>query len=131
MSFSWADYLLLAQELEVQCQAPQSTLIEAKLRAAISRAYYAVFGEACMFLSQKERLTLPREGRHEFVIREFTTSPSRDRMAIGTNLRRLRDHRNTADYQRSTIERLPFVAQTVIQLSQDVITSINQLRNLP
>jgi len=41
MSFDWADYLTLAQELADQAASSQST--EAKLRSAISRAYYAAF----------------------------------------------------------------------------------------
>jgi hypothetical protein len=45
MTFNWADYLTLAQQLR-QLAAPTkdfSPISEAAYRAAISRAYYAVF----------------------------------------------------------------------------------------
>ena len=41
MSFDWSEYLKLAQELAGQTGNPASQ--EARLRAAVSRAYYAVF----------------------------------------------------------------------------------------
>jgi uncharacterized protein (UPF0332 family) len=129
MSFNWVDYLQLARELEGETKNSEDSLLEAKLRTAISRAYYAAFGEACLLLIQKDGITLPREGRHDFVIRVLSNSPYRTRKSIGSNLRRLRDHRNTADYQRSNIDKLPYLTQTVIQLAESVISSIHQLRD--
>ena len=41
MSFDWSEYLDLARELALQGSAP--SLSEARVRAAISRAYYAAF----------------------------------------------------------------------------------------
>ena len=48
MSFVWSDYLDLAKEL--LGSAVGSPIEEAKLRSAISRAYYAVFNEARNYL---------------------------------------------------------------------------------
>ena len=49
MSFDYIDYLYLAQELVGQTP-PQAAQPEAKLRSAISRAYYAAFLKARAFL---------------------------------------------------------------------------------
>jgi hypothetical protein len=60
MSFGWLDYLTLAEAL-VQARttfAPE----EACCRAAISRAYYAVYGAARTRAREQERLQLPATG---------------------------------------------------------------------
>ena len=48
MSFDWSEYLNLAQELAGQATGPSSQ--EAKLRSAVSRAYYAAFYAATALL---------------------------------------------------------------------------------
>ena len=65
MSFVWSDYLELAKEL--LGGAVGSPLEEAKLRSAISRAYYAVFNEARDYLVlNKPDLIIPNTGEaHE------------------------------------------------------------------
>ena len=49
MSFEWADYLAVAQELAGQ-PMPNPPSREAKLRSANSRAYYAAFWVALIHL---------------------------------------------------------------------------------
>ena len=60
MSFAWLDYLTLAEAL-LQARttfAPE----EACCRAAISRAYYAVYGAAHMRAREQDGLQLPTTG---------------------------------------------------------------------
>ncbi len=54
MSFEWSEYLNVAQELIEQ--AKKASYQEAKVRAAISRAYYAAFGAARNHLRYKDKI---------------------------------------------------------------------------
>lgn len=77
MTFHWSEYLDLAREL---AQQPTD---EAKLRSAISRAYYAAFIKSRNFLQQREGLNIPTENTHKYIINYFlTSSPPRRRMGI-------------------------------------------------
>ena len=97
MSFAWLDYLVLAEAL-LQARttfAPE----EACCRAAISRAYYAVYGAALTRARAQDGLQLPATGEaHQRVITHYRQGPSSLHRAIGNNLRRLRRARNHADY---------------------------------
>ena len=70
MSFAWLDYLALAEAL-VQARttlAPE----EACCRAAISRAYYAVYGAARTRARDQDGLQLPATGdAHQRVIMHY------------------------------------------------------------
>lgn len=93
MSFDWADYLKVAQELAGQCGIADRR--DAKLRSSISRAYYAVFCLARRYLTTRESATIPAGGEaHEVVERKFRlVNPS-----VAENIKRLRIARNRADY---------------------------------
>jgi len=89
MSFAWIDYLVLAEALlQVRMTlAPE----EACGRAAISRAYYAVYGAARTHARAQEGLQLPTTGdTHQRVITHYRQGASPLHRAIGDNLRRLR-----------------------------------------
>jgi len=58
MSFDWSEYLSVAQELA--SGANTSANKEAKLRSAISRAYYAAFILARSYLRDREELLILR-----------------------------------------------------------------------
>jgi len=96
MSFAWLDSLTLAEAL-LQARttvAPE----EACCRAAISRAYYAVYGVARTRAREQEGLQLPATGdAHQRVITHYFRGPSPLHRAIGDNLRQLRSVRNRAD----------------------------------
>lgn len=97
MSFDWLEYLDLAQQLTRSTTGPSSR--EARLRSAISRAYYAAFCKARNHLLKKG--PIPNEKKinmHKYVREQFMGSPDKARKKIGADLNRLRTDRNKADY---------------------------------
>lgn len=112
MTFNWSEYLNLAQELTGSATTPSSQ--EAKLRSAISRAYYAAFIQARNFLRDREGLTIPLENTHQYVINQFKNSHDRVRKKVGGRLFRLRQARNEADYKDAVVG--------LVQNSQDALT---------
>lgn len=72
MRFNWSDYFKLAQELVRQ--SLRSRIKEAKLRSAISRAYYAAYIKARNHLRDKDGVTIPRRDVHQYVINFFSNS---------------------------------------------------------
>src|SRR5882724_11365786 len=97
MSFPWLEYLVLAEAL-LQARttlAPE----EACCRAAVSRAYYGVYGAARTRARDQDGLQLSATGdAHQRVIPHYRQGPSSLYRAIGDNLRRLRHAHNRADY---------------------------------
>jgi len=93
--FDWPEYQVLAQEL-VQGGLIRSRL-EARLRSAISRSYYATF---CVARNQlcREGIHIPRRDTHKFVWGEFKKSTELQRKKIGVNGSRLAKDRAKADY---------------------------------
>jgi uncharacterized protein (UPF0332 family) len=100
MHFDWPYYLEVAQHLTEQAADAPPELQEAKYRAAISRAYYAVFGRARHHLRYVERRKEPAYiNLHMYVAQTFAGAPDDpDRQDIGFHLGRMRDDRNAADY---------------------------------
>lgn len=103
MSFDWEDFLELAEYLsEEMYKAPLSELTptkEADLRTAISRAYYAAFNNAQIFLDNKNDTTIETgKGVHERLISRFLNHPTRARQIMGDQLRRIMRKRVDADY---------------------------------
>jgi uncharacterized protein (UPF0332 family) len=108
MSFDWPDYLSLAVELHSTHDASQE-LQEARLRSSISRAYYAVYNEARRLL-QSHGVKLRGEFAHAQVLDELKSLGTKgDR--ISSMLRRLRDDRNKADYDRTIKSKLSDLTQ--------------------
>ena len=101
MAFDWIAYLWLAKELVGQATIPSGE--EAKLRAAISRAYYAAFHSARMYMRRQGAPTpaVRTYTAHEAVIHWFEDQPQRQYKAVGARLRRLKDERVAADYERN------------------------------
>lgn len=58
MSFDWSEYVDIAQELAIQAKS-NSPHQEAKQRASMSRAYYAVFGKARDHLGRYDKIREP------------------------------------------------------------------------
>ena len=129
MSFAWSDYLALAEAL-LQARttfAPE----EACCRAAISRAYYAVYGVARTRAREQEGLQLPATGEaHQRVIAHYFQGPSPLHRAIGDNLRQLRSVRNRADYD-DQLDRPVARAEFAVRRARQVVAQLQALAPAP
>ena len=129
MKFDWSEYLKLAQELAAM--SGDAANQEAKLRSAISRAYYSVFCLARNYLRDVEKN--PRLSRknnfdvneHQYVAEEFTYHPSKSQKMkdIGRDLARLRKIRNKADYA-DIIFSLQGESNNAFNLAQSLMTAL-------
>jgi uncharacterized protein (UPF0332 family) len=133
MKFDWSEYLNLATELAAL--SSDSDDVEAKLRSAVSRAYYAVFCLSRNYLRDIEKD--PRLSRknssdineHQYVAKEFIfhKSKNKEMIKIGENLSRLRELRNKADYA-DTIFNLQKDVNYALKLAQNIISVLNSLK---
>jgi hypothetical protein len=125
MSFDWREYLVLAEAL-VQTRttlAPE----EACCRAAVSRAYYAVYGVARTQARDHAGLQLPATGdAHQQVGLHYRTGPSPRHRAIGEHLRQLRRARNRADYA-DQLARPVATAQWAVRQARQVLRQLQAL----
>ena len=124
MSFPWLDYLVLAEAL-LQARttlAPE----EACCRAAISRAYYAVFCMSRNYLREQEGRQVPSRDVHRYVRDAFKKSPDRLHKQIGYDLDRLRSDRNKADYDDS-VANLDKMANADVALAHKIIRAFARL----
>jgi len=132
MRFDWSEYLKLAQELAAT-NSDSSANRDAKLRSAISRAYYSTFCLARNYLRDIEKdPRLFRKNRdineHQYVADEFINHRSKNKnlVKIGENLSRLRELRNKADYE-DTMFNLPTQARTALKLADNIIAVLSKL----
>ena len=107
MHFDWNDYIKLAEELAL-------TQNQAKLRSAVSRAYYGVFSQ-CRTFCKKSMDKSPDV--HRKIIEKLKMGETREEISLGNSLSNLRDKRNEADYN-------SFAAFT----PQDTISNINEAK---
>jgi hypothetical protein len=125
MSFAWLDYLVLAEAL-LQARttlAPE----EACCRAAISRAYYAVYGVARTRARDQEGLQLPATAdAHQLVITHYRQGASPLHHAIGDIVRQLRSARNRADYA-DHLDRPVALAQFAVRRARQVVAQLQAL----
>jgi len=132
MRFDWSEYLNLAKELAAT-NSESSANRDAKLRSAISRAYYSTFCLARNYLRDIEKdPTLFSKNRdinkHQYVAQEFINHRSKNKnmVKIGENLSRLRELRNKADYE-DTMFNLPTQARTALKLADNIIAVLSKL----
>ena len=127
MKFDWEEYFNLAQELA-------GTNEEAKLRSAVSRAYYSAFCLARNYLrdiQQDPRLSRNKTydiNDHQYVAEEFihNQSKSQTMIEIGKDLTRLRKMRNKADYE-DTMFNLQREARNALVLAENIISALSNL----
>jgi uncharacterized protein (UPF0332 family) len=125
MSFDWLEYLRLAHQLVAP--GPSAVSQEARLRSAISRAYYAAFKMAYNYLRDRDKtIVFVRTDVHSLVLERYKYSPDRSHREIGVNLDRLRRERNRADYDDS-IERLPDTAAKALLQAEKIISGLAKL----
>jgi len=91
MSFDWTHFLDVARDL-----ADNSDLdTEARLRSAVSRAYYAAFNHARTYLTSRGVTFFREFGDHERVLEQLRSHGHTD---LADELYRMRRWRNRADY---------------------------------
>lgn len=134
MSFEWADYLAVAQELAGQ-SVPNPPGREAKLRSANSRAYYAAFWVALIHLRDVHgdaNLDNPQLASvHAYVRDQYRyANANRIRRQIGEDLTRLLVGRRTADYndRQLNLARLARDTESSLVLAAQVIRAVHTLR---
>lgn len=104
MTFEWVHYLDLARELkEISRQSKSDEEFEARLRSCISRAYYAAFHAASLYLENNMNYVMKKGGNssHQEVCREFQRNKENDSklILIGDELYNSCVARNKADYR--------------------------------
>jgi len=126
MKFDWEEYFNLAKELA-------GTTEEAKLRSAVSRAYYSAFCLARNYLRDIEQDPKLSHNQtdinvHKYVADEFIhhKSKSKTMIEIGKDLNRLRPRRNKADYE-DIIFNLPKEVITALMLAENIISALRKL----
>jgi uncharacterized protein (UPF0332 family) len=126
MSFDWEEFLILAHELVGK--STRSAHEDAKMRSAISRAYYAAFNRAKSYLIDKDYdRSIPTDGRaHEEVKNKFLNHDDERRQRIGTNLERILKDRKRADYN-NTFQNLPVQVSLVLKQARQVIELLDKL----
>jgi len=129
MSFPWLEYLVLAEAL-LQARTTLASE-EACCRAAVSRAYYAVYGAARTQARDQDGLQLPATGdAHALVSTHYRQGPSPLHRAIGDNLRRLRRARNRADYD-DQLDQPVARAQFAVRRARQVVAQLQALAPPP
>mgnify|MGYP001144631453 CR=1 FL=1 len=125
MSFSWSDYLNVAEHLVEYSQ--QSSYEEGCLRAAISRAYYAALNTSRDLLQNQWGINVPTDASiHKFIPQCFRDEDKPERKEIGMVLDRLRDRRRKADYS-DEISKPRSLARNSLADAQFVIERLSTL----
>lgn len=131
-TFTWKDYLDLADDLA------KNNTDEAKLRAAISRAYYAAFCNARNYMINNDHHNFPHETRehHKYLAKyfrgELEESKPDDldgtRERIGNDLNSMRFDRRKVDYEDyvCNLERLEKKATEVLKRSRRVVLKLER-----
>ncbi|MDQ1282708.1 MAG: hypothetical protein QG666_497 [Euryarchaeota archaeon] len=131
VNFDWKKYLDLAEDLA------QNETDEAKLRASISRAYYAAFCNARNYMKCKDHNEFPPNAKehHKYLAQYFRgesdeskTDIDGSRNKIGKYLNSMRHDRRKVDYDDyvSDLEKLKKTADEVLKRSRHVVLKIEQ-----
>lgn len=125
MNFNWGDFLTSAQELVAQ--PPSIPNQEARLRSAISRAYYASFCKARNVLRDKQQIQIQLTGEaHRIVWSHFKNRPQTAHKKIGENLRRLLHDRRCADYD-DVILNLPMLVNKALLRARENASALDHI----
>ena len=112
-------------------------LQEARFRASISRAYYALFGQARNYLRRHDHvreIRIDSNGQriniHRFVREQFINRADQDYQEIGEALDRLSEYRNIADYDLNypVLNNLPFTTQAALRWTREALAKLNRLQ---
>jgi len=127
MSFDWNEYYQLSRELAGLATGVSTQ--EAKMRSAISRAYYAAFCKARDYLLQTYPEEVLPQGSdiHYYVPRRFESSSDKMRRDIGEHLRILRTYRNRADYD-GVVRDLATTTQQALRRASSALQQLSKLK---
>ena len=128
MSFDWNMYLKLAGQLADG--SGESGMQEAKLRAAISRAYYSAYHVARVFLQDvRHDRTHPDLGSaHAHVRTLFLDAGGDINRRIATYLSTLHADRKHADYDDEFRGRIASKASFCLENAKTIISLVDELR---
>jgi len=68
-------------------------------RSAVGRYYYAAFGLVKNYFESNHHIKVPSHNGHSFLINNLKRSNFEEEVNLGTNLEKLREYRNHADYR--------------------------------
>jgi len=125
MSFNWAQLCDLAQELAGQTPVTPAGQ-EARLRCAISRAYYAAFITARNHARDRLGQTFALNKAHSSLPDVLMASTDDTLKKVGSDLVRLRSARDKADYD-DAIDKLESLASVGILLSRQILSGLSSL----
>ena len=127
MSFNWAEYLSVAEELYGMLVSGPPAGTEARQRAAVSRAYYAAYVLARNRLRDVDGIPIPTKGNpHTFVAASDTQDSDMRRAQIGIELGRLRVGRNRCDYD-DVVAQLPTLTHRSLARATQILTDLGRL----
>jgi uncharacterized protein (UPF0332 family) len=101
MSFDWTTYFELSKALYQEATTSGAVLVEAKLRSAISRAYYAAHHNSARYVETTQKgVYLSRTGKaHREVVDYLKASKKSEDRQAGVLLDRVLSAREKADYK--------------------------------
>lgn len=102
---------------------------EARVRSAISRAYYFAFHRALAYLEERESFDreTQSESLHRAVVDCYIGHERHEYQKIGLNLNRLRTRRGEADYDAQLEIDSVKEAQTLMDIATDVADKVGRL----
>lgn len=124
MSFDWHDYWELAEHCRLQ--ANTTSFAEAFLRSSISRAYYSIFCSA-RNLTRTRGIMFPEGNEHKQVRLYFQEETDPIEQQLGSDLNKLRNHRNKADYEDAFPGNLEKTAEYVTGVAHKMHSTIAKL----
>ncbi len=119
MTFDWKEYLNLAQHLQVPIGS--SFTQEARFRSATSRAYYAAFCYARNFARDQHGFRPNYKSNDHWRVREHFQK--RQMAEIATKLDKLRQWRNTCDYD-DVVANVSHLVSSAITKAQEVFKKL-------
>lgn len=127
MSFDWSENLYLARELVGKPDKASNE--EVKLRAALSRAYYAAFGKARNYLQDNTPfIASSSKDTHWDVINQFLHDSNPARRQIGWDLRYLFNYRKQADYDNDFSRLSAQMVESALDIAERVISRLAKLK---
>jgi uncharacterized protein (UPF0332 family) len=126
MSFEWTTYFELSKVLRDEAIAKEHPLAEAKLRSAISRAYYAAHHQSLKYVEATQKgVYIGRTGKaHREVVDYLKASKKNEDRMAGNLLDRVLIAREKADYRRPFPGNVKAAAQAALNDAEKVLKAV-------